>query len=627
MPGLPFDILASSILTGQQQKSPIFVDSGEESVFSQNLELALESVLSEKGFQKGDVLANSPSFEAIKTLETLNFVELAQLSSLILKFEGDLAELANLNGLSEEEQEALLMSFWAGFMQSMKSEPQIPDQIKIQNFIQNFKVNKENILNNNEQIPFEQLQSMIQNIGKKQYHNDEVKVLPKIQTEMKPVGENQTSQKNEAQPVLSKTQDSNTVVEISPKQPLMTDNRAIADKQVTQSEKPNQEKVKIDLSTLKENSKNENKTIDVKENRFAVAKDSNAEVEKFRLRFMTKVRDDIVGVAVKTKSNLPPQMLKLVNQVQQYISQLNQKFNAIARENLSKVSHDLKIQFNSAQNAQISVKTPMQVAETEQMDSEEVVNVKANAKKSVEGKEELDPRFKKSDKSKVERGAFRMYTHAKPLPQTQTQALDLLGKYGVQNKENDFAVKNDFVNIDERSANESQTVKIHKTAEIAIETQRQPAEISKPQMTDAPKFNSDPARTAKLMQSVREHMRLWVDRKYTAMKVQVEPAELGKIQLKTVVEQGKIGVLLQAESAIAKEILTQNVQQMKEMLESMGLNVATFTVADFEEGDGSKFDQHQNKSSGKFDLASLLGEEEQQEVVQSSYDSLINRVA
>ena len=62
------------------------------------------------------------------------------------------------------------------------------------------------------------------------------------------------------------------------------------------------------------------------------------------------------------------------------------------------------------------------------------------------------------------------------------------------------------------------------------------------------------------------------------MRIQIEPVELGKIELKTIVEQGRIGVLVQAESQMTKELLQIHLHEMKEILEEQGLEVAGFQV-------------------------------------------------
>lgn len=113
-----------------------------------------------------------------------------------------------------------------------------------------------------------------------------------------------------------------------------------------------------------------------------------------------------------------------------------------------------------------------------------------------------------------------------------------------------------------------------------------------------------------VMAQVKEHMQLWVDRKLVAMEFQLEPADLGRMSMKTVLEQGRIGVLFQVESAAVKELMQQQAQQLREVLESQGLEVAGLhvEVSDREEKDA----QHgRKKGTGtEFDMDKLLSEEE-----------------
>ena len=626
MPGLPFDILASSVMTGQQTKSTTQEGSGEESIFSQNLESALQSVLSKKGLKNGETMENAPALEAIKTLDTLKFVDLTKFAALVLDFEEELAEIANVKGLSTEEEEILKLAFWQGLMQMMAEQPKLPDSLKIQSFINNFNENKEVITENAEKIPLQQLQSMVQNIGKKQYLPKDA-VIAKLSKDTNEISVKEKTfvPLSEERKILEIEKFQKNIVKLDKNLKSESLAKTVVEPLVQKDNPTDEQKIAKQLKVIQPLvEKNNDHDVKLKE------------VENFRDRFIAKVNKDVIQVASKNQEKLPPQLLKLINKVNQAVNQQNQKLKIDAMSDLQRSSHDLSIKINSnikantnivAQNAEKA--TIAKVTQPSEADTEILKQIKAedsDTKTKVEQKEKGEA--DKTEKYKLGPKLARAYIPARSIQQLPSHSIDILSKYNsLQSEVGQASVRQDLsFSVEDVSSVETQPMKLQKTIDVGFEAQRQTAETSKPEMSDAPKFNSDPTRTAKLMQSVKEHMRLWVDKKYTAMKIQVEPAELGKIQLKTVVEQGKIGVLLQAESSVAKELLSQNIMQMKEMLESMGLNVATFTVADWDES-GFKGANQQNKSSAKFNMKTLMEESEPENMVQNNNHGLINRVA
>ena len=634
MPGLPFDILASSVMTGQQTKSTTQEGSGGESVFSQNLESALQSVLSKKGLKNGETMENAPALEAIKTLDTLKFVDLTKFAALVLDFEEELAEIANVKGLSTEEEEILKLAFWQGLMQMMAEQPKLPDSLKIQSFIKNFNENKEVIIENAEKIALQQLQSMVQNIGKKQYLPQDA-VIAKLSKGTNESLDQKVSESSVKEKTFVPLSKEGKILEIEKFQK----NIVKLDKNLKSESLA---KTAVEPLVQKDNPTDEQKIAkQLKVIQPLVEKNNDhdvklKEVEIFRDRFIAKVNKDVIQVASKNQEKLPPQLLKLINKVNQAVNQQNQKLKIDAMSDLQRSSHDLSIKINSnikantnivAQNAEKAIIA--KVTQPSEADTEILKQIKAedsDTKTKVEQKEKGEAN--KTEKYELGPKLARAYIPARSIQQLPSHSIDILSKYNpLQSEVGQASVRQDLsFSVEDVSSVETQPMKLQKTIDVGFEAQRQTTEVSKPEMSDAPKFNSDPTRTAKLMQSVKEHMRLWVDKKYTAMKIQVEPAELGKIQLKTVVEQGKIGVLLQAESSVAKELLSQNIMQMKEMLESMGLNVATFTVADWDES-GFKGANQQNKSSAKFNMKTLMEESEPENMVQNNNHGLINRVA
>jgi len=149
----------------------------------------------------------------------------------------------------------------------------------------------------------------------------------------------------------------------------------------------------------------------------------------------------------------------------------------------------------------------------------------------------------------------------------------------------------------------------------------------------APKFTPVPQSSGwdsellnKFIESTRESLKIWVDKKYVAMRIQIEPVELGKITLKTIVEQGKIGVLIQAESQMTKDLLQFHLHEMKEILKQQGLEVAGFQVDVKEQQKG--FSDRKSSSSSKFELETLLQDDNSgAEAVLAQAKGLIDQVA
>jgi flagellar hook-length control protein FliK len=113
----------------------------------------------------------------------------------------------------------------------------------------------------------------------------------------------------------------------------------------------------------------------------------------------------------------------------------------------------------------------------------------------------------------------------------------------------------------------------------------------------------------RVVQQTKNNLKVWMDRKLVAMQVQMEPVELGKMQMRTVLEQGRIGVLLQVENTVVKDLIQQQIQAMREVLEAQGLEVAGFYVEVWQQ-DQQAAGQNSQKSSGpQFNMDRLLGDE------------------
>lgn len=131
----------------------------------------------------------------------------------------------------------------------------------------------------------------------------------------------------------------------------------------------------------------------------------------------------------------------------------------------------------------------------------------------------------------------------------------------------------------------------------------------------------------KFLNSTKDALKLWVQKNFVAMKVQIEPAELGKIELRTAIENGRIGVSVQAESQAAKELLTQHVNELKEVLKEQGLEVVGFNIELKQNlGGGFADDYSPQKTTRKFEMEALLESEGEEELVYYK-SSLFDKVA
>lgn len=114
-----------------------------------------------------------------------------------------------------------------------------------------------------------------------------------------------------------------------------------------------------------------------------------------------------------------------------------------------------------------------------------------------------------------------------------------------------------------------------------------------------------------VMAQAKEHMQLWVDRKLVAMEIQLEPAELGRMSMKTILEQGRIGVLFQVESSAVRDLMLQQAQQLREILESQGLELAGLHVEVSDRQDGRAQHGPQKDTGTEFDIDKLLSKDEE----------------
>lgn len=140
---------------------------------------------------------------------------------------------------------------------------------------------------------------------------------------------------------------------------------------------------------------------------------------------------------------------------------------------------------------------------------------------------------------------------------------------------------------------------------------------------------ADDAIFQKFLEHSKAQLKMWVDRKLVAMQIQMEPAEFGKMQMKTVLENGRIGVLFQVENAMAKTMLLQESQALKNVLEAQGLEIAGFYVEVWQ-GDRQQGQNFSSKTGTgpEFDMAKLLdGDDSSAEGLPPTKRSLIDSVA
>jgi hypothetical protein len=139
------------------------------------------------------------------------------------------------------------------------------------------------------------------------------------------------------------------------------------------------------------------------------------------------------------------------------------------------------------------------------------------------------------------------------------------------------------------------------------ETDRSAKEAKSLSGSTGPRFDQE--LVERVLTQTKQNLRVWMDRKLVAMEIQMEPVELGKMQMRTVLEQGRIGVLLQVENAAVKELIQQQLQDMRAVLEAQGLEVAGFYVEVWQREQGGAHGEGEKTSGPKFDLDRLLADD------------------
>lgn len=231
-----------------------------------------------------------------------------------------------------------------------------------------------------------------------------------------------------------------------------------------------------------------------------------------------------------------------------------------------------------------------------------------------------EPQPKKSRNLKLQRAFTEAYQVVKN-EETIEKAQDILKSYTPEKSEVNEASKAQKPAPTAQQDASTQTLAQAKSSEVKSEHTP-----TTPKFTPPPSSNWDPELLNKFLQSTRENLKIWVEKKYVAMRIQIEPAELGKIQLKTIVEQGRIGVLIQAENQMAKELLQIHLHEMKEILKQQGLEVAGFQVDVKEQQQG--FKEQKSSSGTKFELETLLEDDNSgTELSSAPAKGLIDQVA
>jgi flagellar hook-length control protein FliK len=127
------------------------------------------------------------------------------------------------------------------------------------------------------------------------------------------------------------------------------------------------------------------------------------------------------------------------------------------------------------------------------------------------------------------------------------------------------------------------------------------------------------------MAQAKDNVRLWVDSKLVAMEVRLEPADLGRMSMKTVLEQGRIGILFQVENAAVKELMQQQSQQLRDVMEAQGLEIAGFHVEVFDRESRESFHRAKNGAGTEFELDTLLAEDgDSEDPVSATQNGLID---
>lgn len=132
----------------------------------------------------------------------------------------------------------------------------------------------------------------------------------------------------------------------------------------------------------------------------------------------------------------------------------------------------------------------------------------------------------------------------------------------------------------------------------------------------------DPKIVHQVMESAKESIRVWVRRNMTAMEVRIEPPEMGKIQIKTVVHEGRLGTLIVTDTPAARDILLANSDELKAILKQSGLSMAGFGI-ELQQKDQER-DLPNRRPARPFSMEELLREEDPTEEERSG---LINKVA
>jgi flagellar hook-length control protein FliK len=128
-----------------------------------------------------------------------------------------------------------------------------------------------------------------------------------------------------------------------------------------------------------------------------------------------------------------------------------------------------------------------------------------------------------------------------------------------------------------------------------------------------------------VMAQAKDNVRLWVDSKLVAMEVRLEPADLGRMSMKTVLEQGRIGILFQVENAAVKELMQQQSQQLRDVMEAQGLEIAGFHVEVFDRESRESFHRAKNGAGTEFELDTLLAEDgDSEDPVSATQNGLID---
>jgi flagellar hook-length control protein FliK len=258
------------------------------------------------------------------------------------------------------------------------------------------------------------------------------------------------------------------------------------------------------------------------------------------------------------------------------------------------------------------------LGQLKRMNSESAQNDSSSKTHQEFSIEELEP--KKSKNVRLQRVFAEAYQVVKN-EETVEKAQDILKNYTPEKSELPEAAKVQKQTMS--SQPDSSNPALGQAKSVDLKSEHTP---TTPKFTPPPSSNWDPELLNKFLHSTKENLKIWVEKKYVAMRIQIEPAELGKIHLKTIVEQGRIGVLIQAENQMTKELLQIHLHEMKEILKQQGLEVAGFQVDVKEQQYGSS--QQKSSSGSKFELETLLEDDNNgTELSSAPAKGLIDQVA